>query len=135
MPEPNGLACEWCNGPLTGQQKVTCCDTCRSKRWRWLNQVPSRVGGFVEPPPPGSVLWDRPFPAKHTVGVHGGDRRRKPSGLQISYRKAVERIARTICSPGLVDDDRPCPDCVRRAEEILKPTLSERQRARLEARR
>lgn len=127
--EPNGLACEWCSGPLTGQQRTTCTDTCRSKRWRWLHQVPARVGETVEGPPLGSVLWDARVPTTRRAA------RRKPSGLQVSYRKAVERIARMICSPSLVDPDAgPCADCVTRAEEILKPTLSERQRARLESR-
>lgn len=56
-------------------------------------------------------------------------RRAKPSGLQLAYYRAVAVVA------AILEPDGELPGvAVREAEEILRPALSDRQRARLEER-
>lgn len=56
--------------------------------------------------------------------------RRKPSGMQISYRKAVEALARRLAALGPLGPD----DALTAAERVLRPALSDRQRELLEQR-
>lgn len=57
-------------------------------------------------------------------------RARKPSGLQVSYRKAVAHLATHFM---LDTPDLSLDDAFRLAERVLAPMLSERQQARLRA--
>lgn len=60
---------------------------------------------------------------------HANGRRVRPSGAQVSYRKAVELVAANLAVwlPTYVDPKE-------EAEQILRGALSDRQRARLDAR-
>jgi hypothetical protein len=79
--------------------------------------------------------------AEHSYGRHdaqgqggrsnGSQRPAKPSGLQISYLQAVSQVAAYLDDPAT--SNHPA-DPLRAAEELLRPVLSERQRAQLEAR-
>lgn len=112
--------CEWCGGPLKPDapaNAVTCSDAHRALRWRWLNGIPRGRGRPPQPPPPGSPLLAGKQPAPMPRRT-----RRSRSGLQLSWAKAVDALA------AWMGEDR------ERAESVLKPALSDRQRERLEAR-
>jgi hypothetical protein len=91
---------------------TTCDDKCRAAAWK----------------------------AEHGYGRHdgvsgranGSQARRKPSGVQVSYRKAVAVLAAEVYenSDGFLSRAR----AVRHAEHLLRPALSERQRKQLEDR-
>jgi hypothetical protein len=80
--------------------------------------------------------------ARHNYGRHdaqavsgranGSQARRKPSGVQVSYRKAVAVLAAEVYenSDGFLSRER----AARHAEHLLRLALSERQRKQLEDR-
>lgn len=77
-----------------------------------------------------AVRWARSNPGKSLLDAHsanGGRTRRRsgPSGRQVSYRKAVATLADWL-------NVLPTDDSTLHAEEILRPALPARQRARLE---
>jgi hypothetical protein len=65
------------------------------------------------------------------TGERNGDAKATRSGLQVSYRKAVEAVAWILHD----DLDIYYDEAYRRAEEALREQLSDKQRARLDARR
>jgi hypothetical protein len=78
--------------------------------------------------------------ARHNYGRHnaqavsgranGSQARRKPSGAQVSYRKAAAAVSEFLQT----QMDWDAEDAEVEAREILKPVLSERQRKQLEDR-
>lgn len=122
--------CEWCGGPLPADakpEKVTCSDAHRALRWRWLHGIPRAGGRGPQEPPEGSPLHAaRPAPV--ATRERRANAKRKPSGLQVSYRKAVEAVEALLTADGYA---RPRST----AERTLREALSDRQRAQLEARR
>jgi hypothetical protein len=100
--------CEWCGGPMkenAPSHARTCKDRCRAAMWKWEK-------GYGTAAPRGSVRTGRA----------------KPSGLQVSYRKAVAAVAAHLQSANR------CSDQVAQlnAEHLLSTALSEKQRARLD---
>jgi hypothetical protein len=70
-----------------------------------------------------AMRWRRAHPGKSLLTAHSANKgrtrtRHKPSGLQVSFRKAVEALTELLAKP--------------EAERALAKALSPRQRARLE---
>jgi hypothetical protein len=112
--------CEWCGDPLAADaphNKVTCGDSHRARRHRWLHGVP-RADGTIEAPPAGSpLLYGR------ETRANGAKRHSNPSGLQVPYRKALQVLTAEL--GGFVES--------RRVEAALRKALPAKQRERLEA--
>lgn len=94
----------WCGASLAGRRKdaLYCSASCRATAARERKE--SAQSRNTAPP------------------------RANRSGLQISYRKAVEHIALSY-GPGLRRSE-----AIARAEALLRPALSDRQRAQLDER-
>jgi hypothetical protein len=108
-------ACEWCGGPMRErpEAKAVCCsDRCRAARWKW-----NRGYG------------PKPAAKRRTNGT----RRSGQSGLTVSYRKAVRALCHDLEAP-LLYAGYSLKDAREAIEAALRSALSEKQRARLEAR-
>lgn len=125
--------CEWCGEPLAPDApatKVTCSDSHRALRWRFLNDV-NRSGGRPPQSPPAGSLLSRRLSELRPAFPPERAKRAKPSGLQVSYRKAVDIVAEQLQRHQVVDP----PSKARLVAELwLRPALSDRQRKRLEDR-
>lgn len=108
------MKCECgCGADLTRRQARYASDACKSRAWR------QRSGYRI--PPAAEVCQTRPKRAKSGQ-----------SGLQVSYRRAVDVLAAMI--DGHVDRMLP-PGAARSwADELMREALSDKQRARLDAR-
>jgi hypothetical protein len=103
--------CEWCGASLSGRQTVACSAAHKTKRHRWLHGIGHPP---VRPPWANSPLLTR----------EPTDRRgpRNRSGLQCS----APRIVRVLCGRLNLPEEA--------ARAIVREALSDRQRARLDAR-
>lgn len=119
--------CEWCGGPLpvdAPEGKVTCGASCRAFLYRYRHDIRRADGSRVEPPSGSPLAVGGPtISGARAPRANGSDGTRKPSGLQLSYRKAVEVVTRELA---------PFVEPVR-VEAALRTALPDRQRERLEA--
>lgn len=114
--------CDWCGDPLTGNKRVACGAGHRNYRRNWLLRIPRGPGLPALDPPHGSPLLTIPDPRVPS----------KPSGLQVSFWKAVDVLAGELLRRKLVN---PCTEKSARivAETFMRDALPEKQRQRLEA--
>jgi hypothetical protein len=132
----------------------TCDDRCRAAAWKQRtgygrNTVPSEsrshgytgaicdgCGGDVSQSGDVHSEGCPVFSAQLARAIEVADeatarRRRKPSGVQVSYRKAVEALAGALMRHGEANDISEAREA---AVIVLRPALSERQRKQLEDR-
>jgi hypothetical protein len=105
--DPRVCAHEGCSTVLAGArpEAVYCSAACRTAAWR------ARSGYRIP------TLSEQRKPSQNG--------RAKPSGLQVSYRKAVDQVADMLERSFI---EKPC-NARRLAEGAVKAALSERQRA------